>query len=314
VKRIEPSKAVRERIMVEAREARDEAFRSFIARRREARGVSPAGRQITEALLRDVMQDAQLARAYPKDARSPREQLQALRGAERWNRAPSRVDAPAAAALTRRPPRVMDDPGSPFKEDSNLQIFGPPYPDQWTAQDQSGNADVQPSADKATGAFGYFVGSADGAASCGAGIWVQFVPTKDTQVQVRAYTPFDYQYDLDSQFGYTAHDTGGFGVFVLSWNLDGTGRFNDLDYRYPAWSDGTGWWEHHQNPSAPDSDSGYAYQFGTEAPYFGASASRVYLACIWGYGSSDAGGGYFGNAVSASDLNAAAKFVVVGEQ
>lgn len=95
---------------------------------------------------------------------------------------------------------------------------------------------------------------------------------------------------------------------------DGTGRFNDQNYKYSAWGDGTGWWDHHGNPSSPDPDFDNAYIFGNEAPYFPVRSDRVYLACIWGFGSSDAGGGYFGNAVSASDLNAAARFVVIGEQ
>jgi len=200
-------------------------------------------------------------------------------------------------------------------EERHLQIFGPPYTDQWTSQSTSGNAEVQSlSANKETGDLGFFMGAADGSAWAGAGIWVQFVPTANTKAQVRAFVPYSYQYDLDSQVGYTAHNDGGFGVFVLSWDMDGTNRFNDLDYRYTAWSDGTGWWDHHSNPSFPDHDFGYAYQYGQEAPYFDVWTNRVYMACLWGFGSSDAGGGFFGNAVSASDLNASVRFVVIGEQ
>jgi hypothetical protein len=304
-----------ERIHGEAKVTLDETFELLVKRRREIQNRNPAGKKITEAMLRHVLQDEELKKLHPKELRSPHEQILAIRNQENWKERSQLVDSASARALTARPPRVMDGPGFFVTEDTHLQVFGPPYVDQWTSQNQSGNAVVQGlSANKQTGDFGYFIGSADGAAWCGAGVWVQFVPTKTTLVQVRAYTPYNYQYDLNSQAGYTAHDSGGFGIFVLSWNFDGTGRFNDQNYKYSAWGDGTGWWDHHGNPSSPDPDFDNAYIFGNEAPYFPVRSDRVYLACIWGFGSSDAGGGYFGNAVSASDLNAAARFVVIGEQ
>lgn len=302
-----------ERINREANTALNETFEAFIQQRRAARPDNPAGQKISEALLLNVFQDETLKKAYPKESLPPQEQILRLQAKEQWKLSRQLIESPTALALATKP-MTMDNPLSPLTEDSHLQIFGPPYIDQWTSQNKSGNAQVNVSANKATGDFGYFIGSADGAASCGTGVWVQFVPTKNTKAQIRTYTPYNYQYDLDSQFGYTAHDNGGFGIFVLSWNLDGTNRFNDLDYRYTAWSDGTGWWDHHSNPSFPDPDFGYAYLYGQEAPYFSVQSDRVYLACIWGFGSSDAGGGYFGNAISASALNASVRFVVIGEQ
>lgn len=67
------------------------------------------------------------------------------------------------------------------KPTAKLQLFASPYADQWRSENHSGNAVMQGlSANKQTGDFGYFIGSADGAASCGAAVWVQFVPTRTT--------------------------------------------------------------------------------------------------------------------------------------
>ena len=239
----------------EARTALDTSFETFRQRRQAMSNRRTAGPNFTEAMLRTALQDEQIEKLRADNSRSTGRQLLATLRQNRYSNTTRKItDAPAARALTTRPFKVMDNHQLLMAEDSHLQVLGPPYADQWTTQSQSGNAEVHGlSADRETGNFGYFIGSADGSAACGAGVWAQFVPTRSTQAQVRAYTPYNYQYDLDSQYGYTAHDDGGFGIFVLSWNFDGTGRFNDLDYRYSAWSDGTGWWEEHRNPGAPGS-------------------------------------------------------------
>ena len=113
--------------------------------------------------------------------------------------------------------------------------------------------------------------------------------------------------------GYTAHNDAGFGIFVLSWDMQGNDMRSEQDYRYSIWSDGTAWGEEHHNPSWDAFDYGNAFLYGNEAPYFEAQPNRIYRACVWCFGSCDAGSGFFGNAIAATDINATAGFVVVGE-
>jgi hypothetical protein len=199
--------------------------------------------------------------------------------------------------------------------DAALQVLVPPYADKWTFTQQSGNAETRADADAQTGRFGFLDGAAGGSAACGAGVWVQFVPDGALPrcIEVRAYTPYNYQWDDASQMGYTAHNDAGFGIYVLSWDMQGNDRKLVQDHRYSVWSDGTGWWEEHNNPSWGNPDYGNAYLYGNEAPYFEAQPGRIYRACVWCFGTCDAGSGYFGNAVSAAEINATAGFVVIGE-
>ena len=147
---------------------------------------------------------------------------------------------------------------------------------------------------------------------------MQFSPSAPLPrfIQVRPYVEFLYQYHNSSNYGYTAHNQGSFGILVNSFDLQGNDRRTEQDYRYgePVWSDGTTWWEEHSNTSWDDSDFGFAYIHGKEAPYFLAQAGRIYLACIWCFGSLDAGAGFFGSASAVGNIRARVGFVVIGQQ
>ncbi len=308
---------VSDHLSEEARSELDEVFASVTRRQDEVRARTLVGPRVTEALLRKSFAREELERLSPRNPSPPREQLDALLSDERFKPRATFTDSPTARAVITRPHQVMDGHFFIPKPDRHLHVLGPPYVDRWMSPPHvSGEvATIQNlTANRQTGDLRYFMGSADGATSAGVGVWAEFVPTRDTQAQPRAYAPFNYQYDLRSQYGYTAHGHGGFGILVLSWNRDGTGRSKDLDHRYRTWADGTGWWDHHTNPSDPSPDDDNAYLYGHEAPYFNVRADRIYRVCFWAFGGGDSGGGYFGNAISVSVLNAAIRFVVIGEQ
>ena len=301
------------RIAAEARTALDKSFAKFVDQHLDRMRRSAAHNDVAPALIQQAMDAGRLPNLRPE----PTKEVLAALQAGRTRRSERKVHhSPAARASTVRPFNGLDAGGLRVAEDERLQVLAPPYADQWTSKNGDGNSVTNCNADAQTGVFGFLDGAAGGSAACGSGVWAQFIPDPPLprSVQVRAYTPYNYQWHDNSQFGCTAHNDAGFGIYVLSWDLTGDDRRLEQDYRYSIWSDGTGWWDDHHNPSWGDPDYGYAYLYGNEAPYFEAQPDRIYCACIWCFGSCDAGSGYFGNAVADADINATAGFVVIGEQ
>jgi hypothetical protein len=308
------------RISADAKHALDMSFAESVKRRRDMEHHSAAQQELAEAVIRNVMRDEQVKSAPALQPPTLQEALAELQYKEKGDDKPQAAESPTARALTMWPFRGIGDSqlriAHDIPEDSLLQILVPPYADKWTSAQPSGNAEAYANADEHTGNFGFLDGAAGGSAQCAAGVWVQFIPDGPLPrlVEVRAYTPYNYQWDDRSSMGYSANNSAGFGIYILSWDMQGSGRRLEQDFRYTIWSDGTGWWDEHHNPSWDDVDGGTAYLYGNEAPYFEAQPGRIYRACIWCFGACDAGSGFFGNAVSASDINAQARLVVIGEQ
>jgi hypothetical protein len=199
--------------------------------------------------------------------------------------------------------------------DIALDVFGPAYADTWSdgggaaAHDGSLRVDLfdpnQP---------GVWVQG-------GAAIWIPVVPPASPPVmaEVRPYTPFSFRW-LTSL---NAHSYGGFGIYVLSWDLQGNDKREEQRYEYRVWNDfAYGWDANDHNPSyyvdgptpvdrPPGTgwDIDYAYPPGKQAPYFGVSGDRIYKAAVWCFG-----GVWVGNAPAyvISRIAAPVPFVVVG--
>jgi|SRR5580700_5757509 hypothetical protein len=109
------------------------------------------------------------------------------------------------------------------------------------------------------------------------------------KAQVRAYCPNQFVW-WDKSYLATAHNDAGFGVLVLSWDMNGNNQNTDKDFRYSTWSDGTGWYDTHYNSNYPGVDYDQAYYLTNEPTYFPVQSNRVYMAAIWCFGSCDASG------------------------
>jgi hypothetical protein len=212
-------------------------------------------------------------------------------------------------------------------KDSSIQVFGPPYADSWSLAGGDGLQHDQQKvwADKSSGHFGflYTIGKEGGTVYCAAAVWIWFMRQtpgsppgmgSDGSAQVRTYTPFSDVW-RDLSYVATAHQHAGFGVYVVSWDLKGGDFRVDQDYEPWEWSDGTGWYEDHHNPSYPSGDEGDALSFQNTAPYFPIHPGRMYAAAVWCFGEGDANGTSLLEASFAqAKIDATAKFIVVGQQ
>jgi hypothetical protein len=214
-----------------------------------------------------------------------------------------------------------------LRKDTSVDIYTAPYADSWTTT--SGGAlqhqQMDAWADKSNGRFGflYTIGKEGGGIYCGAAVWVRFMrkapgvpPGWGTTglAQVRTRTRYRYAWN-DLSYLATAHQHAGFGVFVVSWDLNGGSNRVDQDHEYWTWSDGTSWYDHHHNPSWSGFDSDLALSFQDQAPYFTIEPGRMYAAAIWCFGEGDASGASIVDASYAQAVvDATADFVVVGQQ
>ena len=210
-------------------------------------------------------------------------------------------------------------------KDTRVDVRVPPYNDAWTNAGGGSHRQQSVWADKNNGEFGflYTIGKEGGSLTCGAGVEVLFM--RDSPgfppgqgpagvAQVRTYTPYDYIWHNRSYLG-TAHQHSGFGVLVWSAPIAGGPSRTDLDHEYWVWSDGTSWYEEHNNASFPGRDSETALQFGNEAPYFSIEPGRIYGAWIWCFADGDAHGADLTSAGFAQALiEATAKLIVIGQQ
>ena len=101
------------------------------------------------------------------------------------------------------------------------------------------------------------------------GTW--FKPkANSTYVRVAPFASYNYQWKDESSLQ-AAHNSGDIGVFIQRYL--GPGRFEKvLDNRPPLWSDGTGWYETHE-----DDQSGNF----VDSNYFWASSNDWYLVWVW---------------------------------
>jgi hypothetical protein len=202
-------------------------------------------------------------------------------------------------------------------DDSVIDIFVPPYAEEWTDMEgsPSNHEQQQAFADKNTGTFGFVqtIGHEGGWAYSAGAIWIQFVPRIPIgSAQIRSYCPYQFEW-LDESYVATAHNDAGFGLLVLSWDANGNNQKNELDFRYTAWSDGTSWYETHNNASYPGFDDDYAYYITNEPPYFPIQSDRVYMAAIWCFGSCDAvGSQVFDVSFAQNSISGRLPFVVIG--
>lgn len=215
--------------------------------------------------------------------------------------------------------------GMTMAKDTKVDVRVPPYNDAWTNASGGRHQQQIVWADKDKGDFGflYTIGKEGGSLTCGAGVEVLFM--RDSPgfppgqgpagfAQVRTYTPYDYIWRDKSYLG-PAHQHAGFGVLVWSAPIAGGPSRTDLDHEYWVWSDGTSWYEEHNNGSFPGRDSEIALQFGNEAPYFPIEPGRIYGAWIWCFADGDAHGADLTSAGFAQALiQATPKLIVIGQQ
>jgi hypothetical protein len=248
--------------------------------------------------------------------------------------AKERVTAPAGdrhlAALEDRAVLHTMGGGGSFSGASpqnHLDVFGPPYADNWSHAELKGAPHARRNvwANAGTGEIGfdYRIFPEAGSIYCGAAVWVNFMrrapgspPGQGAPgaVQVRAYTPYEYRWHDQSGME-AAHSDAGFGVYVLSWNLSGGDRVVEQDYSYPAWNNTTDWNWNQGNSSFPDTDSDYALYPPQMAPYFPIRPGRFYSAAIWCFGSGSAAGQLTDSRASLTESRLAAnvRFVVVDQ-
>ncbi len=135
--------------------------------------------------------------------------------------------------------------------------------------------------------------------AAGVGSW--FKPkSKNTYVRVAPYTPYDYRWKDDSSLQ-VAHNSGAISVMVQ--RFISPGNFETLvDSRVPLWSDGTGWYETHQ-----DEQSGVL----SDSNYFWASSDDWYLIWVWCNSAIDfATKTTFGSSKANNNLRAGLKWLV----
>ncbi len=99
-----------------------------------------------------------------------------------------------------------------------------------------------------------------------------------------AFVTYGYNWDDSSSWGDTAHSDGYLGVFITSFQLDGSGGRVEVDQRSHMWSDGTGWWEEHS-----DSGEGLIWPNSQVEVFLPVTSSRIFLFWIWALQSGDAG-------------------------
>lgn len=158
---------------------------------------------------------------------------------------------------------------------SILTVEVPPYDFDWGDH----SADVGPLT------WGTFVTATDGNfnattqaksggdawASAGVGKWFIPVGRDSTYVRIGLFAPYQYSW-WDTSSIATAHTDGFLGVLVQSWDLAGNNFQTDIDRRIPLWSDGSSWYENHNDDGAGN------YPSDT---YFWAYSSRQYAVWAW---------------------------------
>lgn len=281
-----------------------------LARRQEQR-AAVADRQyaINEALVRLLPEKE---RAGLLGAQQPDRQEMIGRFAEAESAARQRLQDGSGAA--RRTADMMSA--------LQIQVLAPPYADTWRwTGGLSGDGTVaNTNADRDAGSFGFTLATGHGHAAAAAGVWAQFIPDGPAPIRMiatRPYVRFADQWDSNTLGQpYGAHNEGGFGMSVLSWNLEGQDQQQEplFPWMYYNWSKDTGWFSEDHDNNWPGADEGLSYTFsGNTPPAFIAFTHRIYRIAVYCFGECDAGGGFFGQGITASWIGARADFIIVQE-
>lgn len=302
--------AVLERISASASSHLNDLLASLV-RRREQRMVSAQrGHALNEALVRLV----------------PEEELADLLGAGQGPDRAELVRRLTEASSTARHSLAQSASDAVARNADVLsglqeQVLAPPYDDRWRWEGGlTGDAEATAYADRDDGTFGFMLATGQGSAAAGAGVWAQFIPDGPAPVRITLTRPLvRYADEWDSNTllkPYGAHNEGGFGITVLSWNLEGQDqRLEPLfPWTYFNWSKDTGWNGDDHDTNWPSFDQGLSYTFtGNTPPPFLAFTNRIYRIAIFCFGQCDAGGGFFGNGIASSWISARADLVILQE-
>lgn len=196
--------------------------RQLRARDREARAIE----RLAVAPMADVIRD------QPSGARARRESLDRLRRDRS-----ARVRDPRA--LPGVEPRVIDG--------SILNVFAAPYDAAWT-QSLPKAGSSQPTADAIQGTFGVFASGNGDSVFGGAGIGMGFHAVSNLPMaHVRPYFRYSYFWK-DYSFLATAHTRALLKIRAIQFGPGGRQtKFPPDDVAHQLWSDGTGWFESHQD-------------------------------------------------------------------
>ena len=169
-----------------------------------------------------------------------------------------------------------------------MSIAVPPYAVDWS--DGSGSTSNSTTSgggfgEKRSGTFGAStIVFSGGSAWGGGGVAGSIRPLAQNEVmRFSAYVRYEYDWRDSSSWGDTAHNDASLGVFVTSFQLDGTGGRVELDHRTQMWSDGTGWWEDHS-----DAGDGLVWPAPQIEAFLPVTSSRIFLFWIWALNSGDA--------------------------
>jgi hypothetical protein len=232
-------------------------------------------------VIKDDRRAAEAARAYAKVAPPKR-----------------RAKRPMPLGLPRVAPQVRGG--------SVLTIAAPPYSVDWG----SGSGSTSNSTTSGGGFGGKTDGSfgastiifSGGSAWGGGGVAAQIQPIADNELmRFSAFVTYGYSWDDSSSWGDTAHSDGYLGVFITSFQLDGSGGRVEVDQRSHLWSDGTGWWEEHS-----DSGDGLIWPNSQVEVFLPVTSSRIFLFWIWALQSGDAGS----DSTEIANLDGAVPFMV----
>ena len=301
---------MRERISASASAHLNDLLASLVLRQEQRMAVADRQYELNEALVRLL----------------PEKERDELFGGHRQPGRQELIDRFAKVASDARQRLMQGDPvtarRTAMASAQQLQVLAPPYADtwRWTGGLTGDGTVASTNADKDNGSFGFTLGTGHGSAAAAAGVWAQFIPDGPVPFRLiltRPFVRFADEWDSNTQWQpYGAHNEGGFGMSVLSWNLEGQDQQQEpgFPWFYYNWSKDTGWFSDDHDTNWPNADQGLSYTFsGNTPPPFIAFTDRIYWIAIYCFGECDAGGGYFGHGITASRISACADFIAVQE-
>jgi hypothetical protein len=301
--------AVRKRISVSASSHLNDLLASLVLRQGQRVASASQRYAVNEALVR-LLPEKERADLVGAHQAPDREEL-IRRFTEASSAAHQNLTRGASGAASRNTDMLSG---------LQLQVLTPPYASTWSPQaSTTGDAEGSSHADK-YGTFGFTLGTAHGSAAVGAGVWAQFRPDGPAPfrlISTRPYVRFADEWDSNTLGQpYGAHNDGGFGMTVYSWNLEGQDEQLEAPFpwTYYNWSKDTGWFSDDHDTNWPNADEGLSYAIsGNAPPPFVAWTDRIYWIGIFCFGECDAGGGIFGHGITASWMRASADFIVIQE-
>jgi hypothetical protein len=314
-------------MQAEAQDALAKRFERAIQVRRSTRDRGDRAMRLTHDAVATVLEANDNYRAGMTQLR--KETIEDLRRSDYAGRIDASVRDGNAPAFTESGALqvLAGDARADTTRRNHLNIFGAPYVHSWEHSEGAGapHARQQTWANAGTGdiGFDFLIFPERGNVFCGAAVWVNFMRQAPGlppghgapgRVQVRTYAPYNYMWNNMSGME-AAHSEAGFGVYVLSWDLDGKDRVVEQDY-YDAliWDNTTDWNWNRGNQSFPDPDWDVPLQF-PHPPDFPIRPGRLYSAAVWCFGSGSAVGQLteFRASLAKSRLEAKVVLVVVDQ-